>query len=497
MVASVDALLGAPAAPAGERSPEDLAYLFSSTGTSGLPKVAAHRHSGATAFLQMFAANPVMAFRETDSALVIVPFAHLYGTAILTHALHCGARVVVPAMEGFDVDVFLRALQDHRVTVCPLSPPAAQLLARHPAVDRFDLGAVRFLNTGAAPCPPGLEAAVEARIGCRVADTWGMTECWCPAPPADPIVHGSCGRLAPGHEARVVDPASGAGLRPGEVGELWLRGPQVMRGYVGEEAEGSPDAGGWLHTGDLCRLDDEGNLFYVDRLKDLIKVGGYSVAPAEVEAAVVTHPAVDDAAVVGRDDPHEGQVPGRVRHPEGAGHGSRARRLGGHAPGSLEAPSGVRRRRGAPAPPHGQAAPGSAGRAAPAGHPVTGRAPEHAPQLRPPRHPELGESRRQVVAHRPLGQEQPATDLAVAESVGCEVHDLALSVGQAGEHAPVGSGDRPGSNAAARASTRASPNGSAAARARRTAAAAVAASVATSAASHHSSAASTARGARS
>ena len=215
MVASVDALLGAPAAPAGERSPEDLAYLFSSTGTSGLPKVAAHRHSGATAFLQMFAANPVMAFRETDSALVIVPFAHLYGTAILTHALHCGARVVCPAMEGFDVDVFLRALQDHRVTVCPLSPPAAQVLARHPAVDRFDLGALRYLNTGAAPCPPGLEAAVEARIGCRVADTWGMTECWCPAPPADPIVHGSCGRLAPGHEARVVDPASGAGLGPG------------------------------------------------------------------------------------------------------------------------------------------------------------------------------------------------------------------------------------------------------------------------------------------
>jgi acyl-CoA synthetase (AMP-forming)/AMP-acid ligase II len=124
---------------------------------------------------------------------------------------------------------------------------------------------------------------------------------------ADPVVTGSAGRLCPGLEAVVVEPESGTRLGADEAGELWVRGPQVMTGYL--HGDGNPDADGWLHTGDLCRLDADGNVYVVDRLKELIKVAGYSVAPAEVERELAAHPAVADAAVVGRPDPHLGEVP--------------------------------------------------------------------------------------------------------------------------------------------------------------------------------------------
>jgi acyl-CoA synthetase (AMP-forming)/AMP-acid ligase II len=122
---------------------------------------------------------------------------------------------------------------------------------------------------------------------------------------------GSVGRLLPNTEARIVDPTSGADLGPGRTGELWVRGPQLMRGYrrrPGATAQ-TIDAGGWLHTGDLCHLDEDGHLYVVDRLKELIKYKGYQVAPAELEHLLLTHPAVADAAVVPRPDPAAGEVP--------------------------------------------------------------------------------------------------------------------------------------------------------------------------------------------
>ncbi len=139
-------------------------------------------------------------------------------------------------------------------------------------------------------------------------DYLGSTEAWCLAPAAEPPVRGSVGRLGANLEAIVVDPATGARLAAGEAGELWVRGPYVMRGYLNGDAAGV-DRDGWLHTGDLCRFDGDGNLYVVDRLKELIKVGGYSVAPAEVEQALLTHPAVADAGVVGRPDGELGEVP--------------------------------------------------------------------------------------------------------------------------------------------------------------------------------------------
>jgi acyl-CoA synthetase (AMP-forming)/AMP-acid ligase II len=129
--------------------------------------------------------------------------------------------------------------------------------------------------------------------------------------PCSPVRHGSVGPLAPGTEAVVVDPDSGALLGAGQAGELWIRGPQLMSGYLGDEAatRATIDPDGWLRTGDLVRFDDDGNLFVVDRLKELIKVRGYHVAPAQLEAELVLHPAVADAAVVPRPDQDAGEVP--------------------------------------------------------------------------------------------------------------------------------------------------------------------------------------------
>jgi acyl-CoA synthetase (AMP-forming)/AMP-acid ligase II len=297
------ALLAPRGAAAADRDPADRALLFASSGTSGLPKLAVHTHAGTTAFLQAFARTPWGRLAPGDVVGNVVPFTHLFGTAFTTHALCRGATVVTTALAPGELEPYLRMLADHRVTVAPLTPPLLQALARDPRVADFDLSALRMLLSSAAPCPPELQEAVQARLGCRVADHLGSTEAWCVGAATEPRVRGSVGRLCPGLEAVVVDPDTGARLGPGEPGELWLRGPQVMAGYAGEPLDG------WLRTGDLCRFDASGDLFIVDRLKEMIKVGGYSVAPAEVERALACHPAVADAAVVGRSDPELGEVP--------------------------------------------------------------------------------------------------------------------------------------------------------------------------------------------
>ena len=243
---------------------------------------------------------------DDDVVGIVIPFTHLFGAALLHHSLGSGSAVVALDAAPFDLEAFLRMLQDNAVTLAPVTPPILRVLAAHPLVDRFDLSALRELLCSAAPCPPDLLDAVSRRLGCEVTDNLGSTEAWGIAMSARPQVRGSVGRIVPGLEAAIVDRESDRRLGPGEAGELWLRGPAVMHGYLGGDA-GDPD--GWLYTGDLCSFDAAGNLYVIDRLKDLIKVGGYSVAPAEVELELNNHPAVADAAVVGRPDPALGEVP--------------------------------------------------------------------------------------------------------------------------------------------------------------------------------------------
>src|SRR4051794_1864776 len=234
--------------PDAARRPEDRAFLFSSSGTGGLPKLAVHTHAGACAFLRAFSALPPAALTPSDVVAPVVPFPHLYGTAVLSMALRAGAQVVTVPLAPFDFEGFLRALAAHAVTVAFVSPPVMQALAQHPLVDRRDLPALRRVVSSAAPLAPQLAEAVAARLGCEVVDCLGSTEAW-------GVTAG--GRIAPGLEARVVDPASGRPLGPGTPGELCLRGPQVMAGYLDGTGVG---AGGWLHTGDLCTLDAGGRL---------------------------------------------------------------------------------------------------------------------------------------------------------------------------------------------------------------------------------------------
>jgi acyl-CoA synthetase (AMP-forming)/AMP-acid ligase II len=202
------------------------------------------------------------------------------------------------------------------VTGTVVVPPIALALARHPAVDNYDLSSLRFLGCGAAPLGVELQQETADRLGCLVAQGYGMTEATAGiaiSSMAEPErnVPEQVGILLPGTEARVIDQKSGADLGTGGTGEIWIRGPQLMRGYLNnpDATTATIDADGWLHTGDIGRVDHEGRMFITDRLKELIKFKAFQVAPAELEALLCTHPAVGAAAVVGAPDEEAGEIP--------------------------------------------------------------------------------------------------------------------------------------------------------------------------------------------
>jgi acyl-CoA synthetase (AMP-forming)/AMP-acid ligase II len=219
-------------------------------------------------------------------------------------------------MARFEVEPFLAALQDHAITHTIVPPVVGHLLAAHPLVDEYDLASLRLLGMGSAPVSAELEEACERRLDCLVGQGYGMTEATALIAITDTgepqrARHGSVGLLVPGTEMRVVDPASGDPVAEGEPGELWFRGPQLMRGYRGNPeataATITPD--GWLRSGDLGRIDEDGFVYVLDRLKELIKCKGYQVAPAELEGILATHHAVAEVAVIGIPDEVAGEVP--------------------------------------------------------------------------------------------------------------------------------------------------------------------------------------------
>jgi acyl-CoA synthetase (AMP-forming)/AMP-acid ligase II len=258
--------------------------------------------------------RPVTPIGEGDTIAGVLPFFHIYGmTVIMNQALWCGATVVT--MPRFEMGAFLDVLERRRITKAHLVPPIVLALAKHPDVEGRDLSSLRWINSGAAPLGAELAEACAARLGCRVVQGYGLTE-------TSPVTHavpvetgenrpGSIGPPIPGTEVRVVDVVTGAELGPGEDGEVWIRGPQVMRGYLGNEeaTRETVDADGWLHTGDIGHADADGWFFLVDRLKELIKVKGFQVAPAELEAVLLDHPRIADAAVVASPDDEAGEVP--------------------------------------------------------------------------------------------------------------------------------------------------------------------------------------------
>jgi acyl-CoA synthetase (AMP-forming)/AMP-acid ligase II len=236
----------------------------------------------------------------------------MFGLQVLLNlGLASGATLVL--LPRFEIESFLSAVERYGVTYAALVPPIVLILSTHEAVDRYDVTRLQRITCGAAPLSAATSRACANRLGCAVEQGYGLTE-------TSPVTHvtvpgrnveGKVGPLAPNTEAKIVDLVSGDSHGPNSPGELWVRGPQIMKGYLNrpEATAAMIDADGWLHTGDIACVDENGSFSIVDRLKELIKYKAYQVAPAELEAVLLTHPAVADVAVIPSPDLETGEVP--------------------------------------------------------------------------------------------------------------------------------------------------------------------------------------------
>jgi acyl-CoA synthetase (AMP-forming)/AMP-acid ligase II len=289
----------------------DVAALPYSSGTTGLPKGVMLTHRNLVANLrQLGAAQQVT---EDQVVLAVLPFFHIYGLqTIMNQALLGGATLV--SMSRFRLEPFVEAIARHRISRIYAVPPMIVALAKEPGLPAEAFASVQHVLSAAAPLDPEQALICEARVGCPIKQGYGLTETG-PATHLTPddvdLDPASVGFALPSTECLVVDIDSGAPVAPGEAGELLIRGPQVMRGYLDNPAATAAMIGtdGFLHTGDLARFDERGQCFIIDRLKELIKVKGFQVAPAELEAVLLAHDAVADAAVVGYIDASREEVP--------------------------------------------------------------------------------------------------------------------------------------------------------------------------------------------
>jgi acyl-CoA synthetase (AMP-forming)/AMP-acid ligase II len=287
----------------------DLCVLPYSSGTTGLPKGVMLTHRNVVAQL-----NQIEAIESVDmpALLGVLPFFHIYGMVIiLMHGfMRCAAIVTMPR---FEFEPFLKVLQDWPITSAHIVPPIVVALGKHPAVDNYKFPHLKFIFSGAAPLGPELTDAVEKRLNIKIRQGYGMTE-------ASPATHytvagteraGTVGKLMPSIEMRIIDPETGKDQPTGQPGEVWVRGPNVMKGYLNnpEATAKTVDEDGWLHTGDIGIQDHDGYLTVIDRLKELIKVKGFQVAPAELESLLLKHPRIADVAVIPVPDEHCGEVP--------------------------------------------------------------------------------------------------------------------------------------------------------------------------------------------
>jgi acyl-CoA synthetase (AMP-forming)/AMP-acid ligase II len=298
-----------------------LAALPYSSGTTGHPKGVMLTHRNLVA--NMAQLRPMPGIGADDAVVAVLPFFHAYGLSVLLGAaLRARCRLII--MPKFDLTELLANIEKYRCSAVFIVPPIAVALAKHPVVDTFDVSSLRTVLCGAAPLDEDLGHAVAVRLGCHVVQGYGMTEMSATGVcmPSDggqsalgrtaPL--SSCGWLLPNSVGTIVDPETRGEIAVpdqglSDAGELWITGPHVMAGYLGNNQATADiiDADGFLHTGDLARVDADGCVYIVDRLKELIKYKGYQVPPAELEALLLTHPSITDVGVIGVTDTESGE----------------------------------------------------------------------------------------------------------------------------------------------------------------------------------------------
>ncbi len=302
----------AAAKPPVELLPDDLACLQYTGGTTGLPKGAMLTHRNLVASVTQMRTFLLQGHRDSeDRAVAVLPFFHVYGmNGVMNLGIHLAATLIL--LPRLDISMLVDAIRSYHPTFFLGVPALYVAVNSYPGIDRVDLTSIKACFSGGAPLPVDVIQSFEARTGARIAEAYGMTE-------AASVTHvnprrgvrkyGSVGVPIVGTDAKIVDVETGQReLPPGEAGELWVKGPQVMVGYWNHPEETAQVlTDGWLHTGDIATMDDDGYFTIVDRKKDLILTAGFNVYPREVEEVLYQHPKVLEAAVIGLPDKVRGE----------------------------------------------------------------------------------------------------------------------------------------------------------------------------------------------
>jgi long-chain acyl-CoA synthetase len=295
--------------PIARVDPDQLAALPYSSGTTGLPKGVMLTHRNLVINHEQW--GSMLRLGPDDRYIIYQPLSHIYGVTMMGVSVRSGSKQIL--LERFDLETVVRLIGEHGVTWLFAVPPTLLTLANAPGLEASQFRTVKYAFSAAAPLPPDVARRVEARFGFPIVQGYGLTEAG-PAThqtPPDRIKLESSGVLLADTEHRIVDIETGErDLPPGELGEIVVRGPQVMHGYWNAPEETARALrNGWLYTGDIGRVDDEGYIYIIDRKKEMIKYKSFSIAPAELESVLLEHPDIADCGVTGAPDAEAGEVP--------------------------------------------------------------------------------------------------------------------------------------------------------------------------------------------
>lgn len=294
------------------KQPDDLALLQYTGGTTGLAKGTMLTHRNLVVNAHQASTWMYKTREGQEKILGVLPFFHVYGmTAIMNLAIKLAATMIL--LPKFDRDQILKTIAKEKPTIFPGAPTMYVSLINHPKIHKYQLKSIDACISGSAPLPVEVQDKFEQLTGGRLVEGYGLTE-------TSPVTHtnliwdrrksSTIGLPWPDTECRIVSMETGEELAPGLIGELQIRGPQVMKGYWNRPEETARVIkDGWLTTGDMAKMDDDGYFYIVDRRKDLIIAGGFNIYPREIEEVLYEHPAVDEVVVVGVPDAYRGETP--------------------------------------------------------------------------------------------------------------------------------------------------------------------------------------------